>query len=53
MTEHQDGRLTIVILDPDQPEENSPLRRALRGVSGLVITVPPEAPDSRQLPSGS
>ncbi|MGA4844738.1 hypothetical protein [Streptomyces sp. G45] len=48
-----DGRLTIVVLDPDQPDEHSPLRRALKGVSGLVVTVSPEATDDRELPSGS
>lgn len=39
MSEYHEGRTTIVVLDPDTPPANSPLRRALRDFHGELVTI--------------
>ncbi len=47
MSEYDEGRTTVVVLDPDTHPENSPLRRALENYRGQVVTVWPEPAASR------
>jgi hypothetical protein len=39
VTGQGEGRITIVVLDPDVSEEHSPLRRVLRDYPGELVTV--------------
>ncbi|MFI9206496.1 hypothetical protein [Streptomyces sp. NPDC053048] len=48
MNRQGDGRLLIVVLDPDMPPEHSPVRRALTSYHGQLVTIRPELPVLRQ-----